>query len=131
MLCSITPLTGGNASCRWAPAVCEPSVVVEDLATVPSASGPSGRLLARNTLWNLAGQCVPLFIGLITMPLLVRGLGTERFAVLTFAWLIVGYFSLFDLGLGRALTQMVAEREAADTNHQVTTLVWTALADRK
>ena len=44
------------------------------------------------------------------IPVLTRGLGTERFGVLTLAWAVLGYASFFDLGLGRALTQAVAER---------------------
>jgi hypothetical protein len=68
-----------------------------------------GALLARNTLLNLAGQVIPLLIGLATIPYIVRGLGTERFGVLAIAWVVLGYFSLFDLGLGRAKTKFVAE----------------------
>jgi O-antigen/teichoic acid export membrane protein len=41
--------------------------------------------------------------------------------------MIVGYFSIFDLGLGRALTQLLAERLGRDDYASVPTLVWTAL----
>jgi O-antigen/teichoic acid export membrane protein len=39
----------------------------------------------------------------------------------------VGYFSLFDLGMGRALTQLVAEALGRDAPGELPTLVWTAL----
>lgn len=70
---------------------------------------------------------MPLLVALIAIPLLIRGLGTDRFGVLTLAWMVIGYFSLFDLGLGRALTQLVAVKLSAGDATQVPPLVWTAL----
>ncbi len=87
----------------------------------------SGRMLARNTLWNLLGGGIPLLVAIFTIPLLIRGLGTHRFGVLTLAWMGVGYFSLFDLGLGRALTLLVSEKLGAGQNGEIPSLVWTAL----
>ena len=74
----------------------------------------SGRTLARNTIWNMVGQGAPLLVALFAIPLLIKGMGTDRFGVLTLAWAVVGYFSLFDLGLGRALTKLVAEKLGAE-----------------
>ncbi len=65
-------------------------------------------LLAGNGMLNLVGQVLPLAIGLVVIPILVRDLGVERFGVLALIWLIVGYFSLFDFGLGKAITLVVA-----------------------
>lgn len=87
----------------------------------------SGRLLARNTLWNLLGQGAPLLVAAVAIPILIHSLGTDRFGVLTLAWVIIGYFSLFDLGLGRALTQLVAQRLGAEAHEGTPALVWTAL----
>jgi len=86
-----------------------------------------GRLLARNTLWSLAGQAAPFAVALVTIPPLVRGLGTERFGVLTLTWVLVGYFGLFDLGLGRALTQVVAGQLGSERGSELPALVWTSL----
>jgi len=72
-----------------------------------------GTLLARNTLLNLLGQVIPLLIGLATIPYIVRGLGTERFGVLAIAWVLRGYFSLLDLGLGQAASQEITVTECA------------------
>ncbi len=87
----------------------------------------SGRLLARNTLFNLVGQGLPALVALLAFPLLIQGLGIERFGVLTLAWMAVGYFSLFDLGLGRALTQLIAERLGAREEERVPLLARIAL----
>lgn len=64
--------------------------------------------LSKHTLWNVVGNVFPLVIGAVTIPLLVQRLGLERFGILTLLWTIVGYFSLFDFGVGRAITQRVA-----------------------
>ena len=86
-----------------------------------------GRLLGRNAIWNLLSQVAPLAVAVMTIPVLIRGLGTDRFGVLTLAWMVLGYFSLFDLGLGRALTKLVAERLGLGLEGDIPDLVWTAL----
>ena len=87
----------------------------------------SGRLLAKNTLWSLIGQLLPIAVAVVTIPLLVRGLGLDRFGVLSLVWVIIGYFSLFDLGIGRALTKLVADKLGARQEEQIPPLAWTSL----
>ena len=87
----------------------------------------SGSLIARNTLLNLIGQALPLIVGVVTIPLVVHGLGTERFGLLSLAWVILGYFTVFDLGLGRAITKYVAEALGKGENAQVPEIIWTAV----
>ena len=79
------------------------------LSDGPSTLLTGGSRLAHNSVLNLIGQGIPFLAAFFAIPLLIRGLGTDRFGVLTLAWMVIGYFSLFDLGLGRALTQVVAE----------------------
>ena len=81
----------------------------------------------RNMLWNLLGAVLPLFAGLLAIPQLIGALGVERFGLLNLGWLLVGYFSLFDLGLGRALTRLVAERLAVGEMSEIPRLVGTAM----
>lgn len=83
--------------------------------------------LARNTLWNLVGAGAPFLLGIITIPYLIGHLGVEAFGILTLVWALIGYFSLFDLGLGRALTQQVATKLGAGLGEQVPSLVKTGL----
>jgi len=87
----------------------------------------SGHVLARNIVWNLLGSAAPMLVAIFCMPMLIRGLGTDRFGVLTLTWAVIGYASLFDLGLGRALTQLVASKLGAGEEHEIPTLVWTSL----
>lgn len=62
----------------------------------------------RNIGYNFLGMALPLVAAAFCIPILIRGLGTEAFGVLTIVWMLIGYFSVFDLGLGRSLTQSVA-----------------------
>lgn len=84
--------------------------------------------LRRNTLWNLAGTGLPLLIGAVTIPFLIRRVGVEAFGVLTLIWALIGYFSLFDFGLGRALTQQIASACASGQESRVPRLAKSGLA---
>ena len=75
--------------------------------------------LKRNTLWNLAGTVIPMVAGLVFVPFTLARLGGEAFGVLTLIWGLIGYFSVFDMGVGRALTvqlsQLAASGRVAET----------------
>lgn len=88
----------------------------------------SGYALARNMGWNLIGIILPLIVAVFTIPKLIAGLGTERFGILTIILMAIGYFSLFDFGLGRALTKLVAERFGTKKTKEIPDLLLTALA---
>lgn len=70
----------------------------------------SGSLI-RSVLWTLVGDGSPILAAVFAIPILIHRLGNDRFGVLTLAWTIVGYFGMFDVGVGRALTKLIAERE--------------------
>lgn len=79
--------------------------------------------LKRNTLWNLAGTGLPFLLGAVTIPYLVKHIGLEAFGILTLVWALIGYFSLFDFGLGRALTHQVASSLASGNVERLPHLV--------
>lgn len=60
--------------------------------------------LKRNTLWNIVGTGLPLLAGVVFIPFTLTRLGSEAFGVVTLIWALIGYFGLFDMGVGRALT---------------------------
>ncbi|MDI6703403.1 MAG: flippase [bacterium] len=86
-----------------------------------------GRLLARNAVLNLSGQVLPMIVAIVSMPFVVRGLGVERFGILSLAWAVLGYFSIFDMGLSRTTTKFVAEAMSRGKQERVPTIVWTAV----
>jgi len=66
------------------------------------------RIVAKNALWNVGGQVVSLGVGLVALPILLLELGAARLGVFTLALGLIGFSGLFDMGLGRALTQTVS-----------------------
>lgn len=84
--------------------------------------------VARNIGFNLVGWALPALAAVVAVPLLVRGLGPERFGLLALAWTTLGYFGLFDLGLGRAVTHAVGDRMGSGRESEVPAVIWTALA---
>ncbi len=54
-------------------------------------------------------------------------MGTDRFGVLTIILTFLNYFGFFDLGIGRALTQLLAGR-AHDDKKEEAALIWTVSA---
>jgi O-antigen/teichoic acid export membrane protein len=83
--------------------------------------------LKTNAYWNLAGSATPLIFGVVTIPYLLDSLGVEVFGILTLIWAVIGYFSLFDFGLGRALTQQVATTRASQSLGRLASLIRTGL----
>ena len=73
---------------------------------------PSNGRLARYTGWNLFGFCAPIAVALVAIPILTSQMGDDRFGALALVWMLVGYFTLFDLGLGRAMTRLTAAKLA-------------------
>ncbi len=82
--------------------------------------------LARNALLYLIGLVVPLIVALITVPIMIRGLGTERFGVFSVAWLLLTY--LAELGFGVTTTRYAAEAIGAGRTNEVAAIAWSTAA---
>lgn len=70
----------------------------------------SGSRVAKNTIYNLLGYGIPIIVGVVLIPLLIKGLGIGKFGILSLSWVVIGYFSFFDLGGRRPLTKIIAEK---------------------
>lgn len=83
--------------------------------------------LVRHSFYNLLGLGLPLVAAVFCIPILIKELGDAKFGILTLIWAIVSYFGLFDLGLGRALTQQLAVAFAEKSHQRVGPLLTTAM----
>lgn len=100
------------------------------LSRQPSGGGSrsaSKGTLTRNAYINFIGQIAAIPVAIIAIPLLIKVLGTERFGVLALAWIVMGYFGLFDFGLGRATTKFVAEYKARNETDSLPELIWSSM----
>lgn len=98
---------------------------------------PSTKTMAGNTIWNLVGMGLPMVVGLFAFRLLTKGLAVGpvsfegldkgRFGALGLVWMFVGYFSIFDMGLGRALTKFVADKLSLDKRSELAGVFWTSI----
>jgi len=88
---------------------------------------PDKKTLAKNVLYNFLGYGSPLLFAIVLIPPLIKELGDERFGILSIAWMVLGYFSLLDFGIGRSLTKIISEKIALKFSDQVPGLFWTSI----
>jgi O-antigen/teichoic acid export membrane protein len=84
---------------------------------------------ATNSYLNLAGQAIPLLIGIVLVPVTLHGLGIAQFGLLSIALTVLEYSALFALGLGPATTKHVAESIARDDDEASTVIVISILGN--
>lgn len=84
-------------------------------------------VIIRNSFYNLLGMGLPIGVAFIAIPALIEALGPSRFGILTLIWAVVSYFGLFDLGLGRVMTQQVSASLALGDHERVRRVVGTSI----
>lgn len=76
--------------------------------------------LIKNSIYNLTGFAIPTFIAVPALGYLARAIGVEAFGVFTLAFAIIGYASIFDAGLSRAVIREIAiYRNNLDEQHKI------------
>lgn len=74
-------------------------------------------------------KVIQVLIAVVFLPFIVRGMGEERTGILQIVWAIIGFSSLFDLGLGRAVTQLISRKlKAGDTDAIPSIILTTTVA---
>ncbi len=86
-----------------------------------------GTALAKNAIINFWGLAIPYAVAFIAIPIIIRKLGLERFGILSLIWVVIGYFSIVDLGLSRATTKYVAEALGRGSIQEIPKFVWTTV----
>src|ERR1043166_2774185 len=83
---------------------------VSDVMTYEAAGfGQRVRKVGWNTIYQIGAQVAPAIAAIVAIPLLLRQLGSELFGIVTIFSTALLYFTMLDLGLGRAATRFIAQ----------------------
>jgi len=88
----------------------------------------TARVLAKNTMYNLGTQVLLVLLSFLSFPILVRKVSTEGFGLLSLIWVLIGYFSILDLGVSRAITKFISEFLTRDEHEPIFGFTWTSLS---
>lgn len=64
--------------------------------------------LLKNSFWNLAGLFIPSLLAIPCIGILARQLSIDEFGLFSLIFALIGYVSIFDFGLNRAIIRFVA-----------------------
>jgi O-antigen/teichoic acid export membrane protein len=68
----------------------------------------SSRII-KNLGSGLLAQAWTVLLGLVALPILIRGLGAEQYGLLALSLALIGFAAVADLGVGRAASKFIAE----------------------
>jgi O-antigen/teichoic acid export membrane protein len=83
--------------------------------------------IVKNVGSGLIAQAWTVLLGLFALPILVRGLGAERYGLLALSLALIGFAAVADLGVGRAASKFIAEDFERDEIFRTQKFVSTAL----
>jgi len=81
---------------------------VDDAPPLPGPRLSTAGRFVRNVAFSVAAQAWALVLALITIRIVVRGLGPDAYGVYVIASLVLGYVAFLDLGLTAALVRSIA-----------------------
>ncbi|RLA40299.1 MAG: hypothetical protein DRR42_26065 [Gammaproteobacteria bacterium] len=67
-----------------------------------------------------------MILTLVTVPLYLKALGDAKYGILVLVWLVIGYFSFMELGLGRATAHKIAKKYG-DHARERAEIFWTSV----
>ena len=76
-----------------------------------------------NTISAYSLKVVQLLLNLIAIPIFIKYLGAEGFALITFANVFVGYFYILDFGLTNGVTKYIAQYLATKDYNKVNQVI--------
>lgn len=79
--------------------------------------------LLKNSIWNMAGYAIPTLIAIPAFGIIARKIGVELFGLYTLSMIVIGYASIFDAGLTRAVVREIAllKENKVDSNIVINT----------
>lgn len=85
------------------------------------------RVIARNTLWNIAGRTWDAVAALVLTPYIVWRIGLSDYGVWGLAASFTGYIGLLDLGLASGYAKYIAEHAARNDTDRISGVVSTGV----
>jgi len=79
--------------------------------------------IVSDSISNFAGILIPFFVALVTVPLAIKGLGDERYGLLSIVWVILTYLSLLDFGVSKASSKFLAEFYGREDQAESTSII--------
>src|SRR5439155_20986320 len=81
---------------------------------------------ARNVMFSVATQAWTILLSLVTIRIVVHGLGADAYGVFVIASLLLGYIAFLDLGLTPALVRSIAIHRAISGGESLGRIIRTA-----
>ena len=88
----------------------------------------TGKTTGRNLLFTTAGYAWSALVLVVSVPILVHGLGASSYGVFALASLVLGYAALLDFGLTPAVVRAIAMSSAKSDPYAISRIVGTALS---
>jgi len=88
---------------------------------------PTAKTLAKNTAFNFLGQVLVALTAIIMVPMIVKGLGYASYGLLSLALVVLGSFSILEMGLGRSTTKFIAEYLNNGDWENLSAIFWSSL----
>lgn len=85
------------------------------------------KLLGKNSLINILVKIIPMGVGVIAVPIIIRSLGKDSFGIIALIWMVVNYLTMFDLGMSPAMVKSYGKRLGADDMHKIHKVLWTGI----
>ena len=82
------------------------------------------RSVGLNTIYQVGSQLAPMVAAIAGIPYLLRHLGPDAFGIVTLFSTALIYFTMLDLGLGRAATRFIAQSLEAGSPDHVRRYFW-------
>lgn len=98
------------------------------MSTATAQKLATSKKIYTNMIWNICSMGLPMLIALICIPLFIKNLGIEKFGILTIIWSLIGYFGIFDMGMGKALTQKVSTCLGNNDTKSIPAFFWSAMS---
>lgn len=82
------------------------------------------RSVGLNTGYQIVSQVGPAIAAIVAIPFLLRHLGAEQYGIMAILSTALAYFSMLDLGLGRAATRFIAQSLEGDKTDDLRRYFW-------